>query len=265
MMQRILAIAENTFRETVRDKILYNLILFALIMIFSSLAIGQLTLGNENKVILNLGLAAISIFGTMIAIFIGTGLVYKEIEKRTVYALLAKPVRRAELIVGKYFGLVFTLLVNLLIMTAGLMLALLYAGDASAGSYVRILPAVLMIFLSLCLVTALALFFSTFSTPVLSVLFTLFLWIIGHFGNDLKNFGELTKSASAEWLCSVLYYVIPNFSNFQMLDGRYVLQSAGYTQTANPMAVAGVVFYSIVYAALILSLGVVIFRRRDFK
>jgi len=265
MMQRILAIAGNTFRETVRDKILYNLILFALIMIFSSLAIGQLTLGNENKVILNLGFAAISVFGTMIAIFIGTGLVYKEIEKRTVYALLAKPVRRSELIVGKYFGLVFTLLVNLLIMTAGLVLALLYTGGVEPSGYVRILPAVLMIFLSLCLVTALSLFFSTFSTPVLSVLFTLFLWIIGHFGNDLKDFGELTKSAAAEWLCRVLYYVIPNFSNFQMLDGRYVLQAADYSQTANPAVVAGVVFYCVVYAALVISLGVVIFRRRDFK
>jgi len=265
MMQRILAIAGNTFRETVRDKILYNLILFALIMIFSSLALGQLTLGNENKVILNLGLASISIFGTMIAIFIGTGLVYKEIEKRTVYAILSKPVRRSELIVGKYFGLVFTLLVNLLIMTAGLVLALLYTGAADPWSYVRIAPAVFLIFLSLCLVTALAMFFSTFSTPVLSVLFTLFLWIIGHFGNDLKNFGELTKSAPAEWLCRVLYYVIPNFSNFQMLDGRYVLQSAGYSQTANPLAVAGVVFYAIVYVVLVLSLGVVVFRGRDFK
>ena len=265
MMQRILAIAGNTFRETIRDKILYNLILFALIMIFSSLVLGQLTLGNDDKVILDLGLASISIFGTMIAIFIGTGLVYKEIEKRTVYALLAKPVRRHELIVGKYFGLVFTLLVNTLIMTVGIVLALLYAGGADPWSYVRILPAVLMIFLSLCLVTALALFFSTFSTPVLSVLFTLFLWIIGNFGNDLKNFGAELNSAALEWLCRVLYYAIPNFSNFYMLDGRYVLQVAGYSQTANPMAVAGVVFYCTVYAALILSLSVVIFRRRDFK
>ena len=264
-MQRILAIAGNTFRETIRDKILYNLILFALIMIFSSLALGQLTLGDENKVIINLGLAAISIFGTMIAIFIGTGLVYKEIEKRTVYALLAKPVRRSELIVGKYFGLVFTLLVNLLIMTVGLELALSYAGGADSVSFVRVLPAVFMIFLSLCLVTALALFFSTFSTPVLSVLFTLFIWIIGHFGNDLKNFGELTKSASTGWLCRILYYLIPNFSNFQMLDGRYVLQVSGYSQTANPLAIAGVVFYCIVYAALVISLGIVIFSRRDFK
>ncbi|MDR0842360.1 MAG: ABC transporter permease [Acidobacteriota bacterium] len=265
MMYRILAIAGNTFRETVRDKILYNLILFALVMILSSLALGQLTLGNEDKVILDLGLASISVFGTAIAIFIGIGLVYKEIEKRTVYALLAKPVRRSELIVGKYLGLVFTLLVNLLIMTVGLELALLYTGGADHGSYLRMLPAVFMIFLSLCLVTALALLFSTFSTPALAALFTLFLWVIGHFGNDLRNFGEMMKSGSVQWLCRVLYYAIPNFSNFQILDWRYVLQTTDHAPSAGSWAVVGVVFYCIVYVALVLSASVVVFRGRDFK
>jgi ABC-type transport system involved in multi-copper enzyme maturation permease subunit len=264
-MQRIIAIAGNTFRETVRDKILYNLILFALIMIFSSLALGQLTLGNENKVILDLGLASISIFGTLIAIFIGIGLVYKELEKRTVYALLAKPVHRSELIIGKYLGLLFTLLVNLAVMTAGLELALFYTGGIDAWSYVRILPAVFMIFLSLGLVTALAILFSTFSTPALSALFTFFLWIIGHFGSDLRSFGELTKAASAKWLCGVLYYVIPNFSNFQMLDGRSILQTEGYSQPINPFAIAGSAVYCLVYVAVLLSLGIAIFQRRDFK
>ncbi|MDR1728965.1 MAG: ABC transporter permease [Acidobacteriota bacterium] len=271
-MHRILAIAGNTFRETVRDKILYNLILFALVMIFSALALGQLSLGNDNKVIVDLGLGAISIFGTMIAIFIGIGLVYKEIEKRTVYALLAKPVRRSELVVGKYLGLVFTLLVNLAVMTVGLELALWYTGGADPMSYLRVLAVVALTFLSLCLVTALALFFSTFSTPALSALFTLFLWIIGHFGNDLRNFGELTKSEAMQWLCRILYYVIPNFSNFQILDWRYVLQPSSentwtipYAQTVDPGMVAGVVFYCIVYVALALSLGIAIFRSRDFK
>jgi ABC-type transport system involved in multi-copper enzyme maturation permease subunit len=264
-MHRIIAIAGNTFRETVRDKILYNLILFALIMIFSSLALGQLTLGNENKVILDLGLSSISIFGTLIAIFIGIGLVYKELEKRTVYALLAKPVQRCELIIGKYLGLLFTLLVNLTVMTIGLELALLYTGGIDAWSYVRVLPAVFMIFLSLGLVTALAILFSTFSTPALSALFTFFLWVIGHFGNDLRGFGELTKAASVKWLCGVLYYVIPNFSNFQMLDGRSILQTQGYSQSINPFAIAGSAVYCLVYVTVLLSLGIAIFQRRDFK
>lgn len=264
-MQRIWAIAGNTYRETVRDKILYNLILFALIMIFSSLVLGQLTLGNEDKVILDLGLASISIFGIMISIFIGIGLVYKELEKRTVYALLAKPVRRYELILGKYLGLLFTLLVNLLIMTLGLELALLYTGHADVLAYVRVLPAVFMIFLSLGLATALAILFSTFSTPALSALFTFFIWIIGHFNSDLLSFGELSKSGPVKWLCGIFYYAIPNFANFQMLDGRSILQSPGYSQPIDPFAILGATVYCIVITAIILSLATAIFMRRDFK
>jgi ABC-type transport system involved in multi-copper enzyme maturation permease subunit len=264
-MQRVLAIASNTYRESIRDKVLYNLILFALIMILSSLALGQLTLGNEDKVILDLGLSSISIFGTLIAIFVGIGLVYKELEKRTVYALLAKPVHRHELIMGKYLGLLFTLFVNLAIMTVGLDLALLYTGHIGLGGYLRIFPAVYVIFLSLALVTALALFFSTFSTPALSALFTFFLWIIGHFGQDLLGFGELTKSASIKWLCRVLYYVIPNFSNFGMLDSRSIIQSAGYSQPIDAFTVLGATIYCVLYCMLILSLSILVFIRRDFK
>ena len=131
-MMRILVIAKNTFRENVRDKVLYNLILFALIMILCSLVIGELSLGNEVKIILDLGLAAISIFGMFIAVFLGIGLVYKELDKRTIYALLSKPVRRYEFILGKYLGLLYTLLVNVAVMTVGLELALLYAAREGA-------------------------------------------------------------------------------------------------------------------------------------
>jgi ABC-type transport system involved in multi-copper enzyme maturation permease subunit len=159
-MRQVLTVARNTYRENIRDRVLYNLILFALIMILSSLALGQLTLGNNDKVILDLGLSSISIFGMLISIFIGIGLVYKELEKRTVYALLAKPIHRHEFILGKYLGLLFTLFVNLVIMTVGLELALLYTGRIGLGGYLRVLPAVYLVFLSLALVTAPVYFFS---------------------------------------------------------------------------------------------------------
>lgn len=265
MIPRVLAIARNTFRETVRDKILYNLILFALIMILSSIMLGQLTLGNEDKVLLDLGLASISVFGTLIAIFIGIGLVYKELEKRTVYALLAKPVHRYELILGKYIGLLFTLLVNLSIMTLGLELAMLYVGRQGIGGHLRVLPAVFLVFLSLALTTALALLFSTFSSPALSALFTMFLWIIGHFGKDLQSFAELTKSAGVRLICKFLYYILPNLSNFNIVDSRSVLQSSGYSMPINPAAIGISTFYAILYSAAILSLSILIFMRRDFK
>jgi ABC-type transport system involved in multi-copper enzyme maturation permease subunit len=264
-MQRVLAIARNTFRETVRDKILYNLILFALIMILSSLALGQLTLGNEDKVIVDLGLSSISIFGMLIAIFIGIGLVYKELEKRTAYALLAKPVHRYELILGKYLGLLFTLLVNMAIMVVGLELAMLYTGRIGWGGYLRILPAAFLIFLSLALITALAIFFSTFSTPALSALFTFFLWVIGHFGGDLQKMGDLGKSPVIKWICRFLYYVIPNFSNFNMIDSRSIIRSPGYSQPIDPLAILGSAVYCILYCVLLLALSLSIFVRRDLK
>jgi ABC-type transport system involved in multi-copper enzyme maturation permease subunit len=265
MIPRILAIARNTYRETVRDKILYNLILFALILIFSSIILGQLTLGNEDKVMLDLSLSSISVFGTLIAIFIGIGLVYKELEKRTVYALLAKPVHRHELILGKYAGLLFTIFVNLAIMTAGLELAMLRIGRIGIGGHLRVLPAVFVIFLSLAVTTALALFFSTFSSPTLSALFTFFLWIVGHFGRDLQSFGELTKSAPVKWVCRILYYAIPNLANFNIVDSRSVIQSSGYFMPIDPAAIAGSTIYAALYCAAILSLSIAIFMRRDFK
>ena len=265
MIGRVLAIARNTYRETVRDKILYNLILFALVMILSSIMLGQLTLGNEDKVILDLGLSAISVFGMLIAVFIGIGLVHKEIEKRTAYAILAKPVHRHELILGKYLGLLFTLAVNLAIMTVGLEFAVLYTGRIGIGGHLRILPAVFLVFLSLALTTALALLFSTFSTPALSALFTFFLWIIGHFGRDLLNFGGVTKSLPVQWICKFLYYVLPNLANFGLLDSRSIIQSAGYSRPIDAVAIAGSALYCVIYCAAILSLAIFVFMRRDFK
>jgi len=261
----ILTIARNTFRENIRDKILYNLILFALIMILSSVALGQLTLGHEEKVIVDIGLSAISIFGTLIAIFIGISLVYKELEKRTVYALLAKPVHRHEFILGKYLGLLCTLLVNVVIMTIGLILTLMYHGGVGFPGYLRLIPAVYLIFLSLALTTALALVFSTFSTPALSALFTFFIWVIGHFNGDLLEFGRLMKSVPLQRLFRVLYYVLPNLSNFTTIDSRNVIESAAYRQPIDPIAVLWVTAYGLLYCGILLSLSIVVFSRRDFK
>jgi ABC-type transport system involved in multi-copper enzyme maturation permease subunit len=262
---QVLTIAANTFRENIRDKVLYNLILFALIMIGTSLLLGQLTLGHESKVIVDLGLASISVFGTLIAIFIGIGLVHKEIEKRTVYFLLAKPVRRWQLLVGKYFGLLLTLMVNVTIMAAGLALTLAYQRGTPVQGYLALLPAVYLIFFSLALTTALALVFSSFSTPALSAAFTFFLWVIGHFNRDLLEFGRLTHSSLLEGLCSVLYYVIPNLSNFAWIDSRNVILSAGYGQPVNWGVVGWVSVYGVLYCTALLILATVIFSRRDFK
>jgi ABC-type transport system involved in multi-copper enzyme maturation permease subunit len=261
----VLAIARNTFRENIRDKILYNLILFALLMILSSLILGQLTLGYEDKIIVDLGLSSISIFGTLIAIFIGIGLVYKELERRTVFALLAKPVHRWEFILGKYLGLLITLLANVVIMTAGLELTLAFNGGISLENCLRILPAVYLIFLSLALTTAVALLFSSFSTPALAALFTFFLWVIGHFNADLLKFAQLTKAATAEIVAGILYYVLPNISNFNVVDNRNVIRSAAYYEPIRWAAVGWATMYAFLYSAILLAIAAAIFSRRDFK
>jgi ABC-type transport system involved in multi-copper enzyme maturation permease subunit len=262
---KVLAIARNTFRENIRDKILYNLILFALLMILSSFVLGQLTLGYEAKVIVDLGLSCISVFGTLIAIFVGIGLVYKELERRTVYALLAKPVHRWEFILGKYMGLLLTLLVNVVVMTIGLGLVLAYHGGVPLQSFLRLLPAVYLIFLSLALTTALALVFSSFSTPALSALFTFFLWIIGHFNSELLDFARLTKSAVAVFVAQILYYLLPNISDLTTADSRNVIQGAAYFEPIRAAAVGWATGYAVLYCTILLGLTATIFSRRDFK
>jgi ABC-type transport system involved in multi-copper enzyme maturation permease subunit len=261
----VLAIARNTFREHIRDKILYNLVLFALIMILSAVLLGQLTLGHEDKVIVDLGLTSISIFGTVIAIFIGTSLVYKEIEKKTVYVLLSKPISRAEFVLGKYLGLLWTLLINVAVMAAGMIMTMIWQGGADVQRCLRLMPAVYLILLALALTTAIALLFSTFSTPALSALFTLFLWVIGHFNSDLLAFGALTKSGSVKWLCRILYYVLPNFSNFNIIGSANVIESAAYYRPIDMIAVGWITLYGFLYSGVLLLVTMFIFSRREFK
>src|SRR5579872_1633417 len=210
-------VAINTFREAVRDRVLYNLIFFALIMIGAAIIVGQISIGIERQVIVNLGLSAISIIGLIMAIFIGVGLVYKEIEKRTLYSLLSKPLPRWEFLTGKYVGLLITLTVNTFFMTVGLAAALFYVGRPFVHSDVSILIAIYFILLELALVTAIALFFSCFSSPMLSTLFTLGIYVTGVFAADIRNFGDLTQSAFLKAITRALYYLVPNFHNFNAI------------------------------------------------
>jgi hypothetical protein len=191
-------VAINTFREAVRDRVLYNLVFFALVMMGAAILVGQISIGINRLVIVNLGLSAISIFGLVMAVFIGVGLVYKEIEKRTLYSLLAKPIRRWQFLVGKYAGLLLTLAVNTALMTLGLAAALFYVGRPFVRADAWILVAVYFILLELALVTALALFFSCFSTPMLSTLFTLGIYMTGLFAADIREFGDFTHSPFRE-------------------------------------------------------------------
>jgi len=202
---RIYAIARNAFREAVRDRVLYNLVFFVLLLIAGAIFLGELSDAQESKIITDMGLSAMLLFGAFISIFVGVGLVYKEIERRTIYAIFAKPVGRGEFLVGKYLGLCLTLLVNVVVMGIGVTLALLYVRRAGDPSVLHIWPAILLIYVELMILTAVALLFSSFSSPALSALMTFFVFIIGHFSADLKTFASSKGTTSARYLFGALF------------------------------------------------------------
>jgi hypothetical protein len=163
VIARLFAITLNTFREAVRDRVLYNLILFVLLLVACAPLFGQISIGLERLILVNVGLSSISLFGVIIAIFIGIGLVAKEIEKKTLYTILSRPVRRWEFIVGKYFGLLLTLVVNTALMTVGFFVALLITAHSLKPGDARLLVAIYFIVLQFMIMVALTLLFSSFS------------------------------------------------------------------------------------------------------
>ncbi|MGI8493782.1 MAG: ABC transporter permease [Pyrinomonadaceae bacterium] len=256
-VSNLISIAGNTFRESVRDRILYNLVLFVLLITAAAVFLGELTAGNEARVIVNLGLTVILFFGTFIAIFVGVGLVSKEIEKRTVYAIFSKPVSRSEFLIGKYLGLCLTLLVNVAVMALGICLALLYVGgnDLIGSS----LWAIGLIFLELIIITAAAILFSTFSSPTLSALLTFLVFIIGHFSSALHQIAESLGSAGAKIFFNALYYFLPNLSYFAFTT------NAAHGMIPGMNYLFSAVVYAAVYVSVLLAISTFIFSRRNFK
>jgi ABC-type transport system involved in multi-copper enzyme maturation permease subunit len=254
-MKSLLVVAHNTFRETVRDKILYNLVFFALLLIGLSLLLGTLTIGEQSKIVSDVGLAAINLVGVIIAIFVGIGLVSKEIERRTIYTILARPITRTQFILGKYGGLGCVMVVNLAIMVAMFLMALLLSGSPVHGS---LFQAIQLILVETLLVTAMAMFFSTFSSPTLSAIMTIGFYLIGHLTTDLKGIAEKSKNPVSEMVMSGLYYVCPNLEwlNIKGQAAHGVMVSGGYQLAATA--------YGLIYASVLLFGACRIFARRDF-
>lgn len=256
-LRRIKTIASNTFREAVRDRVLYNLVLFVMLIIACAVLLGDLTDGQEARTIVNIGLNAMLLFGVFIAIFVGVGLVSKEIEKRTLYAIFSKPVGRGEFIIGKYLGLCLTLLVNTIVMGLGVALALLYVGGNSFA--LSIWGSVGLIFLELTIVTAVAILFSSFSSPSLSALLTFLIFIIGHLSASLRELAAGLGSVFAVYVFDAIYYLLPNLSIYSFR-----------TETANGMVPSASMFlaavlYAVAYVAVLLTISISVFRTRNFK
>lgn len=253
---KVLAIAINTFKETIRDKILYNLLFFALLMIGSSYFLSELSLTDHQKIIVDVGLAGISIFGVLMAIFIGIGLVSKEIERKSIYTIIAKPISRHQFLLGKYFGLLITLLLNMAIMTIG-QIIMMYFNKAPIN--LIFFQAIFFIFIELSFITAIAILFSTFTTTTLSAILTLFLFIIGHLTNYLEYFVKRSKNELAQGFFKGLYYFLPNLENFNLKG--YVT----YNINIEPSYFFFAILYGVLYISAILALAIIIFSRRDFK
>jgi ABC-type transport system involved in multi-copper enzyme maturation permease subunit len=251
---KLYAIAINTFREAIRDRILYLILAFAIVLILASRAISLLTVGSEEKIIKDIGLMAISLFGVATSIFIGVGLVFKEIEKRTIYTLTSKPIRRSQFILGKYLGLSLVLMVNLSIMTLAFYGLLWFKGylDFNLGK------AILLIMVELLLVTAFAIFFSSFSSPFLSSLFTVTLYVVGHLSWSLRLLQERVPSSGGRWVLEAAYRILPNLEHLN-IKGQVVHQV--------PVPGADVVWaaaYGLSYTATVLLVAMMVFRKRDF-
>jgi ABC-type transport system involved in multi-copper enzyme maturation permease subunit len=258
-MNRIAAIAVHTFRESVREKVLYNLVVFGLLMIGAGLVLGSVSVGINEIALVNLGLSAISVFGLLIAVFIGVSLVWKEMERRTLYNVLSKPVARSEFVLGKFLGLVLTLMVNTAIMTAGFYLVVWYEKGRLSAPDLAPLEAIYFILLQLMLVVGVAVLFSTISSPALSAIFTFSLYLIGNLLGDFRAFGEESGSAVLRGLLRAISMILPDFGAFsditpsahgELIPGARILSHS---------------LYAVLYATALVSATILIFERRDLR
>lgn len=269
-MSRVALVARHVFMESVRDRVLFAIAAFAVLLVVASVLIGQISAGQDVRLIKNLGLATVELSSVLMAVFIGVGLVAREIERRSIYSLLAKPLHRWEFIVGKYLGLIGTLTVNVLCMTVALfgVLGWYQAGSPPAvvqswpvpAVDVGLLKAVVLITAEIWLLTAVALLVSTFSSSgVMSAVLTLGVWVVGLLSEELRGFSAVASAPAIAWLVQTAGAVVPAFSAFdikaQVVNGR-------------PMVAWGYVWmtaaYAVVYAGALIGAAVAVFSKREF-
>jgi Cu-processing system permease protein len=261
-LARTWAIAVNTFREAIRNKVLYGILFAVVALNFFGIVLGEMSLNEEARVARDIGLAGVSLFGAITAIVLGVSLLYAEIQKKTIHTILAKPLERHEFVIGKYLGMVIslTLLALLFALTLGAMLAL--RDVAFTGALVR---AVVLAYFEILVVAALAVFFSSFSTPFLSGLFTFALFFLGRVTPEIRYAAERAKLDLVKDVARVGLKLIPDLHVFALsgseLDGRFVSVHGYFVDWGY---VAGAAGYAFVWVVVLLLLAAMIFRRRDF-
>ena len=252
----VMTIALNTFRETIRNRILLNILLFAIGLILLSLVVGEWSMNNQIRVIKDFGLSAMSIFGLLIAIFIGIRLMVQELEQRTIYVLASKPINRWQIVVGKYLGLGLTLAANVVLMSLTLAFTnLVMEGTVDLG----MIPAIGLLYVEILLIVAFALFFSTIMSPTLASLSTFAIFTIGHITDFLREYTELYPDKGFHGLLKAIYYIMPNLENLNLK-----MAAVGHLERP-PHAFEYGLLYGTAYIGIVLLLSVFAFNRKDFK
>jgi len=256
MIARVLTIAWNTGREAVRSKLLYTLLFFALVLIFASLLLAGVSYVERDRILQDIGLASIRFFAIAISIFVGVGLIHKEVDRRTVYTILSKPLSRGEFLIGKYVGLVATLWLQAAIMVAAFAAVSLLRGAPLGFGHAA---AFALLAVELAVVVAVATLFSAFTTPMLATLFAGGVWIVGNLTRNLRDLGADSEIVFVQQLTAVLFGVLPDLSSFNLsieaVHGLPVMASDVWLP----------VVYGSAYVTITLLVAVTVFERRDFK
>jgi Cu-processing system permease protein len=258
-LAKIYAIALNTFRETVRDKILYSFLVFIVLVMLLAILLGSLSVGQDERVLRDFGLASISFVGGIIAIVAGANLVFKELDKRTVYIIFTKPVTGWQFILGKYLGLSFA--VGCMVSAMGLFMIGVLAltnSHSLAFELSRLWAPLALVYLELLFVIAMATFFSTFANPIMSVLFTLSLWLIGHFGDSLRELGRLSQNESLGAFMNFLYWLLPDLASLTRV--RNLLM---YGNQSGNEVISYLSCYVIAYVLILLVMASIVTEQRE--
>lgn len=253
---RVWAIAKNGFQEIIRDRILYFICFFALLLILASRLLPEIAAGTDEKILLDFGIGSIALLTVVIAIFVGTGLINKEIEKRTLLMLIPKPITRSELILGKHLGLLGVLTVTVAIMM------LIYLGMLSFSdiSYplIPLSIAAIYLLLELALLIAVAMVFGVFTSSILATLLSFGVYLMGHFSQDLVELGKISKNANIENLTSSLYVILPDLSRLDLKN------EAVYGLLPNSTELLTHALYGLLYTILLLLIAMTIFAQKEF-
>jgi len=252
----IWAIAINTVRESVRSKLLYGLLFFAVLMIGSGAIVASLSYVESDRILQDVGMGSVRLFGVAIAILVGINLIHREVDRRTVYTILSKPLSRGEFLVGKFLGLTLTIWIQMAIMGVA------FVGVSLATGAPLGVPHLVFFFLAgveLALVVGIATFFSAFTTPVLAAFFTSGVWGVGHLSRQLRDLGAASESAPFEWATWLLHRVLPDLESFNLASEAAHLLPVTASDWVLPA------LYGAGYLTLVLFAAVAVFERRDLR